>query len=79
MTIHELEILPHFLKAIKDGRKLFEVRINDRGFQVGDIVRLTTPEGDTTTRRITYLLPGGKYGVDLDYCVFGLTLDEVGL
>lgn len=34
--IHELKTLPVFFQAIVDGRKTFEVRRNDRGFEPGD-------------------------------------------
>lgn len=37
---HELKIWPQFYAAVKDGRKTFEVRENDRAFQAGDTVTL---------------------------------------
>lgn len=33
---HELKTLPRFFAAARDGRKRFEVRKNDRNFQVRD-------------------------------------------
>ena len=38
MTTHRLKIMEQFADAIVDGRKTFEVRENDRGFQPGDRV-----------------------------------------
>jgi hypothetical protein len=37
---HELKTWPDFFQAIIDGRKNFEVRYDDRGFQAGDRVVL---------------------------------------
>lgn len=46
MTTHTLKTHPFAFDAIKRGEKNFEVRINDRGFQAGDIVVLQrTREG----------------------------------
>lgn len=33
---HTLKLLPEFWEAVKRGDKTFEIRKNDRGFQVGD-------------------------------------------
>ena len=38
---HELKIDEVYLKAKLAGDKLFEVRLNDRGYQKGDIVEYT--------------------------------------
>jgi hypothetical protein len=40
MKIHELKILHKFCKEIVVGAKSFEIRKNDRNFQVGDILHL---------------------------------------
>lgn len=37
---HNLKIAPSFFAAVADGRKTFEIRHNDRGFQAGDTVNL---------------------------------------
>lgn len=38
--LHELKILPEHFIAITRGKKRFEIRKNDRGFQPGDILHL---------------------------------------
>lgn len=37
---HELKIWPQYYKRVSDGTKTFEVRNNDRDFQMGDSVTL---------------------------------------
>jgi hypothetical protein len=53
--------MPEYFNAIVEGRKNFEVRYNDRGFQVNDILRLREHTGEEYTGRVieaevTYLL-----------------------
>lgn len=38
--IHELKILPQYFNAVREGKKTFELRKDDRGFQVGDVLML---------------------------------------
>lgn len=55
MTTHELKIEESYFEAIADGRKNFEIRLNDRGFQAGDSVILQeiyTKNGTYTGRQI---------------------------
>lgn len=82
MRTHRLKTWPEFFEAIKSKAKTFEVRRDDRGFMVGDLLELQEwdPSGlagcDGYTSRvlkleITYKLPGGKFGVSPDFCVLG--------
>lgn len=83
MKTHHLKCWPEFFEAVIDGRKPFEVRENDRGYEVGDMLVLNeyrTEEHDYTGRKaertITYILPFGIMpGIDRadsDYVVLGL-------
>lgn len=71
MTTHRLKIQEQYADAIMDGTKTFEVRKNDRGYEVGDeiVFGVVTDEGyavgaaarhplNGTTYRIDYILDG---------------------
>ncbi len=40
---HDLKIDEPYYQAVREGRKNFEIRFNDRGHQAGDTVRLFVP------------------------------------
>lgn len=40
---HKLKIEEPYYIAVVEGRKTFEIRFNDRGFQAGDTVELYVP------------------------------------
>lgn len=63
MATHELKTWPEFYEAIISGAKNFDLRKNDRNFQVNDYLVLRewdpatkTYSGRKTTRRISYIL-----------------------
>lgn len=76
---HRLKTLPPYFAASKAGIKKFELRKNDRGYQVGDTLLLEEydpPNGGYTgqvlLKRVTYLLEGcPQYGLSDGYCVLG--------
>lgn len=51
--IHELKISAYYFQAVKEGRKTFEIRRNDRGFQAGDLVILREYEDRGVTTHLT--------------------------
>jgi len=60
--------------------KPFEVRKNDRDYQINDILWLKEfdPDkqeytGNECRRRVTYILHGGDFGIEKGYCVMGLS------
>jgi hypothetical protein len=77
---HELKIWPGCFAAVKAGNKPFDVRENDRNFQVGDELRLCEYEpeteqytGKTVTRWVSYVLQGGVFGIQPNWCVLGFS------
>lgn len=62
---HKLKIHPQHYARVKDGSKTFEIRVNDRQFQMGDLVVLEewdptpTQKHDTSRRSLTTMLNGG--------------------
>ena len=81
---HELKTIPPYFQDVLEGRKTFEVRENDRGFQEGDelwlreFVPTKGYTGRSITKRVTYLLdfddhqPPPWFGLADGYCVMGL-------
>ncbi|MBR0299967.1 MAG: DUF3850 domain-containing protein [Bacteroidales bacterium] len=66
---HELKIRPEYFEAIVKGDKTFEVRYNDRNYQLHDILVLQEHNGENYTGRIikeevTYLLDNPGYCKD---------------
>ena len=79
--IHELKTWPAPFQALVEGAKTFEFRKNDRGFEVGDTLRLLEfdPIIARYTRRethcdVTYLLRGPAFGLPKGYVVMAVKL-----
>jgi len=69
---HRLKIWPSYFEAICEGKKTFEVRVNDRGFQVGDKLELREWNpvdeeytGRSIVKEVVYIL----YGSSIDPCM----------
>ena len=76
---HELQLWAPCFAAVAAGTKPFDVRENDADFQVGDalLLREYDPDtgaysGQTLLRYVSYVLPGGTFGVQAGWCVLGL-------
>lgn len=73
---HKIKCEKKYYQAIERGKKKFELRLNDRNYQVGDTVTLLEVDGGVWTTRslppveIQYVLQGGVYGLPEDMCIF---------
>lgn len=79
MKWHDLKTWPGPFQDMWLGLKDFEVRLDDRDYQVGDGVNLLEyhPHIGETGRRLSlltikYKLAGGQFGIEKGYCVLGL-------
>jgi len=85
---HRLKTWPAYFDAVRRGDKRFEVRRDDRGYAVGDTLLLREwdpslrheglTEADGYTPRslrcsVTYVMPGGRFGIDPQFCVLGIS------
>lgn len=76
MKIHKLKIKHEYLEEVELGRKSFELRKNDRDYQIGDIISFIDIDKNICKDdlyEITYILkdvPG--YGLSSEYCILGI-------
>lgn len=78
--IHKIKILEQYADAVVEGRKNFEVRYNDRGYNAGDIIEFHVIDDigieafnhplNKKRKEITYVHSG--LGMQNEYVVFGL-------
>lgn len=82
---HKIKLDIGFADAVLSGDKCFEVRINDRGYQKGDLVRFKVVDGGCSVAwhdlndvvfEITYVLAG--WGISPNYVAFGIRRVENG-
>lgn len=74
---HRLKIAKMFFDAVDTGKKSFELRKNDRNYQIGDILELHEMSdgeetGRVTEKQVIYILEGFK-GLEEGYCILGLS------
>ena len=83
--VHDLKIKPKFYEDVLYGKKQFELRRDDRDFNVGDSVCLREWDeeaedytGRSITKRIIYILRNvPEYGLQEGFCILGLAVMPV--
>lgn len=87
---HKLKLRKEFVQPVLEGKKTFEVRLNDRNYRVGDtlkfipveavdgekqeVKRISMPEIEDMVFEITYILEG--WGLQDNYVVFAFKNKE---
>ena len=76
---HELKIFPKYYEDILSRNKNFELRKDDRNYQVGDLITFREWTGKKYTGAeirnvpIVYILRNAEeYGLKKGYCILGL-------
>lgn len=79
MKEHNLKTHPEYFRDVIRGFKSFEVRKNDRDFQLGDrlLLKEFEPKSKSYTGKeflfkITYILDGGGFGIKKGFCVMSI-------
>lgn len=86
--IHELKTDSAVFHDVRAGEKTFEIRKNDRNFQVGDTLLLRETAftgnamanlgaplkytGDELTVTVTYIIKGPVYGLADNWCIMSI-------
>lgn len=84
MKKHIIKTLLEYFADARAGRKRFEIRKDDRDYQVGDIVQLVEFDGQKLTGniievQISYILRDcPQYGLAEEYCIFCWEREEGG-
>ena len=83
MKLHELKIKDEYFKEVLRENKTFELRKNDRDYQVGDLIHFVDIDGNPSYNeklvfQITYILKDvPEYGLDKDYCILAIKKLEI--
>ena len=76
---HELKVWTEYFEDIFTGKKKFDLRFNDRPYQIGDSLRLMEYNnienmytGRECVREINYILSDTKFGLKEGWIIVGL-------
>lgn len=81
---HELKIHPRYLDDVISGRKTFEIRRDDRGYQIGDTLVLKgwdgiSYSGKAVRAQVTYMIDDRFTGLMPGYAVMGIALEKLDI
>jgi len=91
MAFHELKTDSEAFKPVLKGKKTFEIRFNDRNFQVGDFLLLKETQfsdaemklgerleytGANCLVKVTHVLLGPIYGLQEGWCILSVKLKK---
>lgn len=78
MKTHDLKILPKYFKEVWYGRKTFEIRKNDRNYEVGDKIILHEWDGAYLGGEIEgFITHITSFAQAEDYVVFGFEIESM--
>ena len=77
--LHELKTYPKYFQETIEGNKLFEIRKNDRNFQVGDVLLLKEWDnikytGSEVGAMVRYILDDKFIGLAEGYVALGMQI-----
>lgn len=79
MKTHILKCWPEHFQNCRSGVKKFEIRLNDREYEVGDYLEQHEFEsngqvftGEQDTYKVTHLLKGGQFGIEPGFVVMSI-------
>ncbi len=82
---HRLKTLQPYFADVKNGTKTFELRKNDRNYNIGDTLVLEELidngnifaerySGQVIRKRVSYILKNcPEFGLQEDYCILGIS------
>lgn len=78
-VVHDLKTWPEPFAAVRAGLKPWELRLDDRDFRVGDVLRLRewipaldAYTGEVEERVVIWKLDGGQFGLPVGYAILSL-------
>lgn len=79
--VHSIRLAKTYFNDVASGKKSFELRKNDRGYKVGDMLEmLEFADGRNTGRiiqaEVVYMLEGYT-GLEEGYCILGISVKKV--
>lgn len=80
-SMHELKISPEYFNQQDIGTKTFELRFDDRGFEVGDLLLLReydrlTYTGRQVVRKVVGLLRGPVLGLAAGWVILSTAAEK---